>query len=46
MGEVKKPFWEESYKRPGKLDIFYDGEPDQNIVDTSAKLTTGATVPT
>jgi tellurite methyltransferase len=26
---VRKPFWEESYKRPGKLDTFGGGKPSQ-----------------
>ena len=28
----KKPFWEESYKRPGKLDTFGAGRPSESVV--------------
>lgn len=38
MTEPKKPFWEESYKRPGKLDTFGGGKPSQLVVKVASKL--------
>ena len=35
---VSKPFWEESYKRPGKLDTFGGGKPSANVVTAAALL--------
>lgn len=34
----KKPFWEESYKRKGKLDTFGGGKPSQAVVDAAARI--------
>jgi hypothetical protein len=34
----KKPFWEESYKRKGKLDTFGRGKPSQAVVDAVARI--------
>ena len=39
--EKKKPFWEESYKRPGKLDTFGDGKPSEAVIKVAAKLPKG-----
>jgi tellurite methyltransferase len=41
MMEKKKPFWEESYKRPGKLDTFGDGKPSEVVVKAAATLPKG-----
>jgi len=41
--EKKKPFWEESYKRPGKLDTFGDGKPSELVVKAVATLPKGIT---
>ncbi len=41
MMEKKKPFWEESYKRPGKLDTFGDGKPSEVVVKVAATLPKG-----
>ncbi len=38
MTEKKKPFWEESYKRPGKLDTFGGGNPNRLVVKVAATL--------
>ena len=38
MMEKKKPFWEESYKRPGKLDTFGGGNPNRTVVKVAATL--------
>ena len=37
MEEDKKPFWEESYKRKGKLDTFGGGKPSKEVYDTAKK---------
>jgi len=37
-----KPFWEESYRRPGRMDTFGGGKPSQQVVDIVAKLPKGA----
>jgi tellurite methyltransferase len=34
----KKPFWEESYKRKGKLDTFGGGKPSQVVVSAAARI--------
>ena len=39
MTERKKPFWEESYKRPGKLDTFGGGNPNRLVVKVASTLT-------
>ncbi|MGD9143231.1 MAG: methyltransferase domain-containing protein, partial [Dehalococcoidia bacterium] len=41
MTGIKKPFWEESYKRPGKLDTFGGGKPNETVVRAAAMLPTG-----
>lgn len=38
MTEIKKPFWEDSYKRPGKLDTFGGGKPSQLVVKVASTL--------
>jgi len=38
VSTVKKPYWEESYKRPGKLDTYGGGKPSQQVVDVVAKI--------
>ncbi len=38
---TKKPFWEESYKRPGKLDTFGGGKPSQEVVAVVEKMQPG-----
>ena len=38
------PFWEEAYRRPGRLDTFGGGKPSQEIIDIVAKLAKGARV--
>jgi tellurite methyltransferase len=38
MGIAKKPFWEESYKRPGKLDTFGGGQPSKEVVAVASKM--------
>jgi len=40
---VKKPFWEDSYKRPGKLDTFGGGKPSWKVVDIASKMKPGLT---
>ena len=37
-----KPFWEESYRRVGRMDTFGGGKPSQEVVDIVAKLPKGA----
>ena len=39
-----KPFWEESYKRPGKLDTFGGGKPSQEVVTVAARMQPGQRV--
>ncbi|RPH73373.1 methyltransferase domain-containing protein [bacterium] len=34
---TKKPFWEDSYKRPGKLDTFGEGKPSADVVAAVTK---------
>lgn len=36
-----KPFWEESYKRPGKLDTFGGGKPSQEVVTVASMMDPG-----
>ena len=36
-----KPFWEESYKRPGKLDTFGGGKPSKEVVTVAAGMQPG-----
>ena len=43
MTEKKKPFWEESYKRPGKLDTFGGGKPNKDVVKVASTLPVGLT---
>jgi hypothetical protein len=37
MEGAKKPFWEESYKRKGKLDTFGGGKPSKEVYDAAKK---------
>lgn len=39
-----KPFWEESYGRPGRLDTFGGGEPSAALVRFAARLAWGSRV--
>ncbi len=39
-----KPFWEESYGRPGRLDTFGGGQPSDELVRFAAKLASGSRV--
>ena len=41
MGIARKPFWEESYKRPGKLDTFGGGKPSPEVVAVASKMKPG-----
>ncbi len=41
MGPVQKSFWEESYKRSGKLDTFGGGKPSQDVVTVAAEMKPG-----
>jgi len=41
MTERKKPFWEKSYKRPGKLDTFGGGKPSRTVLKVASKLPAG-----
>jgi tellurite methyltransferase len=43
MTERKKPFWDDSYKRPGKLDTFGGGKPNDTVVKVASKLPVGTT---
>jgi tellurite methyltransferase len=38
MGAIQKPFWEESYKRKGRLDTFGGGKPDKGVVTLATKM--------
>ncbi|MFC1953328.1 methyltransferase domain-containing protein [Chloroflexota bacterium] len=38
---MKKPFWEESYKRPGKLNTFGGGKPSQAVVEVVSRMKPG-----
>ncbi len=38
MESPKKPFWEESYKRKGKLDTFGGGKPGRDVVAIASKI--------
>jgi len=38
---TQKPFWEESYKRPGRLDTFGGGKPSQEVVTLTSRMQTG-----
>jgi tellurite methyltransferase len=38
MSSAKKPFWEESYKRAGKLDTFGGGKPSRGLAETATKI--------
>lgn len=44
MMEKKKPFWEESYKRPGKLDTFGGGKPNEAVAKVARLLPSGAKI--
>ena len=41
MTEKKKPFWEVSYKRPGKLDTFGRGKPSEAVVRIASMMPAG-----
>jgi tellurite methyltransferase len=41
MAGTKQPFWEESYKRPGKLDTFGGGKPNKTVERIAARLPSG-----
>jgi tellurite methyltransferase len=41
MAERKKPFWEESYARPGKLDTFGGGQPSKMVERIASALPAG-----
>jgi tellurite methyltransferase len=41
---AKKPFWEESYERPGKLDTFGGGKPNKLVVKVASRLAPGIKV--
>ena len=41
MTGKKKPFWEESYKRPGKLDTFGRGKPNRLVEKFASRLPAG-----
>ena len=41
---VTKPFWDESYKRPGRLDTFGGGKPSREVVQIADKLPPGSQV--
>jgi tellurite methyltransferase len=41
---VTKPFWEEGYRRPGKLDTFGGGKPSKDVVAAASGLSPGASV--
>jgi tellurite methyltransferase len=41
MTEKKKPFWEKSYQRPGKLNTFGGGRPSDAVVKVASKLPAG-----
>ena len=38
MEGAKKPFWEESYERKGKLDTFGGGKPSKEVVAVATKM--------
>ena len=38
MESSKKPFWEESYKRKGKLDTFGGGKPSKDVATIAPKI--------
>ena len=40
---TKKPFWEECYQRPGKLDTFNGGKPSDDIIAAASILHKGST---
>ena len=40
---TKKPFWEESYRRPGKPDTFRGGKPSDDVVAAASMLAKGST---
>ena len=40
----KEPFWEDSYKRPGKMDTFGGGKPNEMVVRIAKALKPGAKV--
>ena len=44
MTEKKKPFWEESYQRPGKLDTFGGGKPNRLVAKVAPTLPAGIKV--
>ena len=40
---TKKPFWEECYQQPGKLDTFRNGKPSNDVVIAASMLDRGST---
>jgi tellurite methyltransferase len=42
MMEKKKPFWEESYQRPGKLDTFGGGRPNESVIRIASFIPAGS----
>jgi len=38
---MKKPFWEDSYKRPGKLNTFGGGKPSPDVVTIASNMEPG-----
>jgi tellurite methyltransferase len=38
MESPKTPFWDESYKRKGKLDTFGGGKPSKDVITAAAKI--------
>lgn len=41
MKKTTKPFWEDSYKRPGRLDTFGGGQPEKDVVEISGRMKPG-----
>lgn len=41
MNSTAKPFWEDSYKRTGRLDTFGGGKPDKDIAELALKMKSG-----
>lgn len=41
MKPANKPFWEDSYKRPGKLDTFGGGKPSSAVVTVACNMKPG-----
>ena len=40
----RQPFWEESYKRKGKTDTFYDGKPSPDVILAGSMLDKGSCI--